>query len=93
MFAIDSMCCKNVAIGRQKASRPDPAEKEKPLDVASRQCGKGLKSCSRPTIYFHYGSIQNSVSTLNARLFSSLGGISQLLLVPYQARLQKHSSY
>ena len=45
------MCCKNVAIVRLRASRPDPPEKEKPLDVANRQCGKGLKSFSRPTIY------------------------------------------
>ena len=51
MFAIDSMCCKNVALGRLRASRPDTPEREKPLDVANRQCAKALESCSRPTIY------------------------------------------
>ena len=48
--------CLSVESGGSPHLRID--HKGKPLDVANRQCGKGLKSCSRPTIEAQYGGIR-----------------------------------
>ena len=50
IFAINSMCCAKVALGRHRAGRPDPHEKRRPLVMENRQCAKAPESCSRSTL-------------------------------------------